>query len=235
MTLLDTSDLGTVLTVWAHPDDEAYLAGGLLAALTDAGQRVVCVTATRGEAADPGATPLQAAALADVRTAELETSLAVLGVTEHQWLDHPDGACAAVDPADPAAALATLLAELRPDTVVTFGPDGFTGHPDHRAVSGWVDLAVEAYARPVRLLHAVLQRELVDLELVEQFDVYALGEPRMCSDAELSVRLPLGGARLQRKVAALVAQTSQTSGLIAAVGIERFSAWVATECFAAPG
>ena len=36
--------------VWAHPDDETYLAGGLSAALTDAGQRVVCVTATRGEA-----------------------------------------------------------------------------------------------------------------------------------------------------------------------------------------
>jgi LmbE family N-acetylglucosaminyl deacetylase len=47
--------LGTVLTVWAHPDDETYLAGGLLAALTDAGHRVVCVTATRGEAADPTA------------------------------------------------------------------------------------------------------------------------------------------------------------------------------------
>ena len=35
--------LGTVLMVWAHPDDETYLVGGLSAALTDAGQRVVCV------------------------------------------------------------------------------------------------------------------------------------------------------------------------------------------------
>ena len=43
-------DLGTVMTIWAHPDDETYLVGGLAAALTDAGHRVVCVTATRGEA-----------------------------------------------------------------------------------------------------------------------------------------------------------------------------------------
>ena len=66
--------LGTVLVVWAHPDDETYLVGGLSAALTDAGQRVVCVTATRGEAGgtDPD--------LADIRTAELETALALLGV-----------------------------------------------------------------------------------------------------------------------------------------------------------
>ena len=51
----DATALGTVLTVWAHPDDEAYLAGGLLAAVRDAGNRAVCVTATRGEAADPQA------------------------------------------------------------------------------------------------------------------------------------------------------------------------------------
>ena len=60
--------LGTVLTVWAHPDDEAYLVGGLLALLTDAGQRAVCVTATRGEAADPDAGPAERTALAALRT-----------------------------------------------------------------------------------------------------------------------------------------------------------------------
>ena len=90
--------LGTVLTVWAHPDDEAYLVGGLLALLTDAGQRAVCVTATRGEAADPDARPAERTALAALRTEELESALAVLGVTEHHWLDQPDGGCADVDP-----------------------------------------------------------------------------------------------------------------------------------------
>ena len=46
----DMDHLGTVLTIWAHPDDETYLVGGMSAVLTDAGHRVVCVTATRGEA-----------------------------------------------------------------------------------------------------------------------------------------------------------------------------------------
>src|SRR5687767_15747549 len=41
--------LGTVLGIWAHPDDEAYLSGGLMAMARDHGSRVVCVTATRGE------------------------------------------------------------------------------------------------------------------------------------------------------------------------------------------
>ncbi len=41
--------LGPVLGVWTHPDDEAYLCGGLMAAAAGAGARVVCVTGTRGE------------------------------------------------------------------------------------------------------------------------------------------------------------------------------------------
>jgi hypothetical protein len=41
--------LGTVLGIWAHPDDEAFLSAGLMAAARDVGQRVVCVTATLGE------------------------------------------------------------------------------------------------------------------------------------------------------------------------------------------
>jgi LmbE family N-acetylglucosaminyl deacetylase len=45
--------LGTIVGVWAHPDDEAYLSGGLMAAAGDAGSRVVCVTATRGERGTP--------------------------------------------------------------------------------------------------------------------------------------------------------------------------------------
>ena len=46
---MKTVELGTILGVWAHPDDETYLSAGLMAAAADAGSRVVCITATRGE------------------------------------------------------------------------------------------------------------------------------------------------------------------------------------------
>ena len=90
--------LGTVLGVWAHPDDETYLCGGIMAAAVAAGSRVVCVTATRGElgSTDPVRWP-PGEALARVRTEELENALRHLGVTEHHWLDYPDGARADVD------------------------------------------------------------------------------------------------------------------------------------------
>ena len=232
----DVTALGTVLTVWAHPDDEAYLAGGLLAAVRDAGNRAVCVTATRGEAADPQADAAERAALAAVRTRELEGALGILGVSEHHWLDLPDSGLADLDPAGQADRLAALVDEVRPDTVVTFGPDGFTGHTDHQAVGHWTALALErsTYGAGVRLWHAVTQKELVDQELVDRFGIYEVGEPRFCTDEELALRLPLEGAALDRKVDALLSQTSQTADLVAAIGRDRFAAWIATECFAPP-
>ncbi len=221
-------DLGTVLMIWAHPDDETYLAGGLSHALIEAGHRVVCLTATRGEAG--GTTD----GLGEIRTAELESALRVLGVDEHHWLDHPDGGCAAVDPEKAAAEVRAILDDVRPDTVITFGPDGFTGHPDHQAVSAWTDLAVEQATMRPRVLHAVRREEVVDRELDEDFGVFDLGLPRVCSDDELAIRLDLNDALLDRKVEALLHQVSQTGGLVETVGLERFRAWVATESFADP-
>jgi LmbE family N-acetylglucosaminyl deacetylase len=69
-------ELGTILSVWAHPDDESFAAGGLLAAASDAGSRIVCLTATRGElgTADPEHWPRSR--LAQTRSRELSAALA---------------------------------------------------------------------------------------------------------------------------------------------------------------
>src|SRR3954471_11535425 len=93
---MDVRTLGTILGVWAHPDDEPYLSAGVMAMATQARSRVACVTATRGElgSADVERWPLDT--LAAVRTTEMAASLAILGVHEHHWLDYPDGGCADV-------------------------------------------------------------------------------------------------------------------------------------------
>ncbi len=220
--MVNISELGTVLMIWAHPDDETYLAGAISALLTDAGNRVVCVTATRGEAGGDG----------QVRTVELDEALAVLGVTEHHWLDHPDGGCADVDADEAATRIRAIVDDVRPDTVLTFGPDGITGHPDHQAVSAWVDLALADSG--VGLLHAVEREERVDRALDEDFGVYELGPPRTLPDDEIDLLLRPEGDLLDRKIAALLLQKSQTGGLVDAVGLERFRAWAADEAFAAP-
>jgi LmbE family N-acetylglucosaminyl deacetylase len=77
---MDVRGLGTILGVWAHPDDEAYLSAGVMAMAMRAGSRVVCVTATRGELGSPDVRRWPLATLADVRTVEMTASLGVLGV-----------------------------------------------------------------------------------------------------------------------------------------------------------
>jgi LmbE family N-acetylglucosaminyl deacetylase len=235
---------GTLLTVWAHPDDETYLAGGLMAAASAAGWRVVCVTATVGELAGE----------ARLRSAELARALALLGVREHLLLDYPDGGCASADADRAAARIAEVVAAVRPDVVVTFGPDGMTGHPDHQAVSGWVDRAVDRAAvdraavdraavdrvldrgpaQPPCLLHAscgaTQAASYADLDT--RLDVMMPGATRPCRpDDEIALTVRLAGAALDRKVAALRAHRSQTAGLIAELGAEQYAGWVAVEEF----
>ena len=228
--------LGTTVAIFAHPDDEAYLAGGLLAALRDLDQRVVCVTATRGDAGnglhDDGAEEARSA-LAATRTVELAAALDVLGVIEHHWLDYPDSACSAVDLEEAVDRLHRIIADVQPTTVLGFGPDGFTGHPDHRAVSRWAELAVARCDPVPQLLQAVTTQ--VDLDagraINDAFDVFVWGYPAIVAEDDLALRLVLDGSGLARKVAALVAQPSQTAGLIDAIGLDRFAAWVRAESF----
>src|SRR5690606_13988469 len=84
------------------------------------------------------------------------------GVTEHHALGHLDGTLADVPTSAGVAQVAELVARVRPDTVVTFGPDGMTGHPDHRTVSAWATRACAGARHPVRLLYATTTAAFVD-------------------------------------------------------------------------
>jgi len=238
----EVAALGTVLGVWAHPDDELYLSGGVLAAAVAAGKRVVVVTATRGEHGtdDPARWP--PARLAARRQREIAASLATLDPgrrrIEHRFLGdtsgrcHLDGALAADPGADTVDELAAIIAEVAPDTVLTFGPDGITGHRDHRAVSAWTDRALQRVPTAARLLHAAVTERWVRAfgEFVEPMD--DAGDAFVpCPEEELVVDLELDGDLLDRKVAALRAQATQTAGLEAATGARRYRASVAGEYF----
>ena len=225
--------LGTVFGIFAHPDDEAYLAGGLMAAAVDAGARVVCLTATRGERGTPDPVAWPPARLAAVREAELAASLEILGVTEHRVLGYPDGGCAAVRPDEAVDRLAAAVAEVRPDTVLTFGPDGVTGHPDHRTVSAWATAAVRRSGVGARLLYAATTAAWCArfAELNRELQVFPPGLPAVAPAGEVAFEIVLPEDVLDRKVAALAAQASQVGPLVERIGATAFRSWVDTECF----
>ena len=231
MAIDDIRDLGTILSVWAHPDDEAYLCGGIMAMATAAGSRVVCVTATRGELGVTDAERWPPDRLPAIREAELAECLRVLGVNEHRWLGYPDGGCAAVDRGVGAGRIAELLREVRPDTVLTFAPDGQTGHPDHIAVHHWTADAVRETT--IGTLHVVANtQEWMDEFLAGMLELNVLmGDPPGIWTAPLSIDLQLSEDVLGRKLAALAAQASQTEALRAAVGDEFYRRLIGTERF----
>ena len=228
-----TSGLGTILSVWAHPDDETYLAGGLMAAAADRGDRVVCVSLTAGEhgTSDPEAWP--PLRLGRRRHWEAAAAMAVLGVTEHRILGLPDGALADYDEQG-LAVVDRLLDEVEPDTIVTFGPDGVTFHPDHIAVSRWVTEAWGRRGCRGRLLYATPTVEHLARfrDLYEEWGVYMTGERPIGVPAdELAVHVRLDGWQLDRKLTALAAMASQTGPAMALVDPEEYAAQVAVEAF----
>jgi LmbE family N-acetylglucosaminyl deacetylase len=97
--------------------------------------------------------------LASVRSAELAASLARLAVAEQRFLDLPDGGLYLASWEDVVASLHDELVDVDPDLIVTFGSDGFTGQPDHKAVSAWVSTAVRLWDRPGRASCTRLCRE----------------------------------------------------------------------------
>jgi LmbE family N-acetylglucosaminyl deacetylase len=226
---------GSILGVWAHPDDETYAsAAHMMRALAD-GDRVVCLTATTGEQGSPDEVRWPPGErLAKVRTAELEAALDVLGVTEHEWLGYPDGECAEVPLAEGSRRVLDHLEAMRPATVLTFGPDGNTGHPDHIAVSRWVDEAVARFDGPrPQVLWTTDSDEWMAVwrEYLDSVGALLGNEPVTVPRAAMRSHLLLSGDELDRKVQALLCQTSQVQSLIDAVGMENYRSAVAEEDF----
>jgi len=153
----------TLLALFAHPDDEAFGTGGMLAHYAAKGVRVDLVCATRGEVgeiSDPElATP---ETLGDVRESELSCAAQMLGLTEVIFLGYRDsGMAGSPENDDPRAfinvpaevvvpRLVGIIRRLRPQVVVTFEPNGGYGHPDHIAIHRHTVAAFTAAADPAR-------------------------------------------------------------------------------------
>lgn len=136
----------TLVALLAHADDETA-ASPVLARYAREGVRVYLIIATDGAGGSGSQTYLQRPdsgpvgdALLKARAEEARCAAAALGAQEPVLLSFPDGKLG--DYLGDRALLPRLteriaqeIDRLRPDAVVTWGPDGGTGHPDHRLVS----------------------------------------------------------------------------------------------------
>jgi LmbE family N-acetylglucosaminyl deacetylase len=136
-------DDGGILFVLAHPDDETFICGGTIARYANSGVPVSYVCGTRGESGTVDPELTMDRSIAEVRSAELACAAGHLGLDKVYFLGYRDsGMAGSTDANDPrslfqaplgeiAERLAAIIREVRPRIVVTHGPYGEYGHPDH--------------------------------------------------------------------------------------------------------
>jgi LmbE family N-acetylglucosaminyl deacetylase len=108
------------------------------------------LTATRGERGRFGdnVNPPGPEVVGNAREAELLAAAQALGLREVRFLGYPDGALAQVDATEAIARIAGHLRRVQPHVVITFGPEGAYGHPDHIAISQLTTAAIVCAADP---------------------------------------------------------------------------------------
>jgi len=211
-----------IACVFAHPDDDTYGVGGSLALHADSDLEVTVILTTSGEAgqiADPSLATRPT--LGAVREDEDRRSWAALGLEpDLRFLRCPDGAVADVPREDLVAAYVEILLEVRPDVLVTFGPDGITGHADHVAVGEAATEAfhvarVQARGGFLRLLHNALSRtrlealnEMLRARGLEILDPTQPFTPRGVPDDAIDLSVDCSTA-FERKVEALRCHRTQ--------------------------
>jgi len=227
-----TDDLGTILGVWAHPDDEVFCSAGIMAIAAANGQEVACVTATKGEAGVQDESRWPADRLGVIREAELVDAYKIIGITNHHWLDYQDGKCHEIDYDVAVSQIKQFIDMYKPTTILTFGPDGMTGHADHSAVSAWATIAGKEAG--VNVYHAVLTTEMY--AAVEDADkrlnmFFNIDKPPIVKASDCAIICKLSKEQCQKKCDALKAMPSQTASLVDYYGEEKVCDMFSDEAF----
>lgn len=192
-----------LLAVFAHPDDETFRPGGTLALLARSGVRVQVLTATRGEAGACGDPPLcTPEELPARRERELYCACATLGIESPRLLNYRDGCLAE---AHAEGLIAQILATIRAtgaQALLSFGPDGLSGHADHVAI-GYCAAEACRRAESVTALYTVA----VPASLAE-----ALGMRQVCAVPDAAIALAVDvSAAWEAKLAAIHCHATQLS------------------------
>jgi len=165
----------TLVAIFAHPDDEAFGTGGTLAKYAHEGVEVHLITATLGEAGQVASPDMKLTRpLSAVREQELRCACQQYGIKELHLLGYVDGQTTVAPQGAAVYRIVKLLRRLKPQVVISFGPDGVYGHFDHLAVHRWATAAVQLAGQtgcwpeagpphPVaKFYHRALRQDLVD-------------------------------------------------------------------------
>jgi LmbE family N-acetylglucosaminyl deacetylase len=154
----------SIFLVFAHPDDESTFVGGTVLKYTSQGIPVDLVCATRGEKG----TRLDVSTdmdLGTVREAQLRTAAALIGIRNIYLLSYIDGELDIIQSDDIIHKILEIMQLVQPQIIITFGPDGITGHSDHVVIGNATTKAFEALAvqnwSPRKLYYVTIPESVV--------------------------------------------------------------------------
>lgn len=218
--MLDDSQVERILVVNAHPDDADFGAGGTIASWTAKGIEVSYCLLTNGDQGGFDDTPRDQ--MGPLRQREQRAAGAALGVTDIEFLGHPDGHLV------PSVALrgevVRAIRRVRPQRMLIQSPERnweriFASHPDHLAAG---EIAIQAVYPDARNPFAF--PELLDqgFEPWTVEEVWVMGNARRDYYVDITATMP-------QKLAALRAHTSQTSHMDLDTRITEWGAMLAQE------
>ncbi|MBA2596809.1 MAG: PIG-L family deacetylase [Chloroflexia bacterium] len=159
--------IGPLLAIFPHPDDETFTSAGVMAAAVARGVPVTVISATRGEAGESSIPGLDdPERLGVVRERELRDAMRQIGVTDVRMLGYRDSgmegspqaedaqAFIRVSVAVAAAKLVPHIRTIQPQVILTLGPEGMYGHPDHLHLHHVTLRAIAAAADPKHQVRA---------------------------------------------------------------------------------
>ena len=213
-----------LLAVFAHPDDETFRPGGTLALLARRGVRVHVLTATRGGAGICGEPPLcTPEELPAVRERELRCACAALGLEPPRLLDYEDGRLAEADPEVVIADILAAVEVVRPQVILSFGPDGISGHLDHLAIG---EFTAQAFCRAKNVV--ALYTMAVPRSLAERLE---MRQVRPVPDEAITLAVDVSEAWDVKQAAIRCHATQLGASLITCAPLERQRLFLGTEHF----
>jgi LmbE family N-acetylglucosaminyl deacetylase len=188
-----------MLVILAHPDDESFAVGGTLAKYAHQGVQVILLCATRGEAGIPG---VELEKAGDIRELELRKAAEKLGI-EVYFMGYPDGGLSKTEPGMLLETITTWIGMVEPQLILTFGPEGVSGHPDHVIISKVVTQAYDQCCQKGLLLY-IRPSEATVLGCSVSSSIREDGQPQ--------IEIDISDFKLD-KVRAIQSHASQNTGL----------------------
>ncbi len=197
---------GPLLLVFAHPDDESSSVAGTTLKYTQRGISVDLICATRGEKGTRLDVPPDVDT-ATAREAGLRVAAGIMGIRDIYLLGYVDGDLEKADAGEVTNRIMDIMRKVQPEVVITFGPDGISGHPDHKAISrattAAFEMLTESGSGPRKLYYVTIpESTLTEIEN-EDFDIV-----KTRPDDEVTTTINIAGY-LDTKLRALEAHGSQ--------------------------